>query len=332
MEDPLKHNIISQPIIIGAPTSSWDNERIEEIMNGKMNQRWNREMKPFYQERRNDKNIYRNEYFRNSAEEQDMGPRYEKRDQGGGKNYNGRQEERYNQNPGGYNGQNNRRFNDYGGRNNGERRNGEFNTIKRNFRDRNQGRRFDFERGPGSNNQRRDTYNERGRSNNREYMNGKYMRMNNGDKPRRNKGRYNEEMRMRNTNNETLQRCFNCGKPGHIQIECRLPRAGSGYKNDYQQTRTQQECFNCGKVGHISRECRLNRPRGPKCAACYEFGHIFQDCRTHEIVRAKNPKGNQVFVNEKFKCEGCRAFGHTIHDCIEYLAIKKNLNDQEGNF
>ena len=140
---------------------------------------------------------------------------------------------------------------------------------------------------------------------------------------------------MRNTNNDARQRCYNCGRPGHLQVDCRLQtnnrfqESGGNYRNDYQPMRTQQECYNCGKKGHISKECRLNKGREPRCAACQRNGHIFQDCRTHEIVRVKHPKGNQVFVNEKLRCEGCRNNGHTIHDCIEYMAITKNLSEPE---
>ena len=335
MEDPSKPNIISQPIIIGAPTTSWDNDKFVDMMNGKMSQRWNGETKPFYQNQRNDKNMYKNEYFRNNTQERDMGPRYEKRDQGGGRNYNGNQGKRYNQNPGGYNGQNNGRYNNFRDGNNGDGRNDEFTMVGRNFKDRNQGRRFESDRGPGDNFQRRNMYNEERRNNDREYVNGRYMRMNIGDNKKKNMRERRGNMRMRNTNNDTRQRCFNCGKPGHLQIDCRLQtnnrfrESGGNYRNDYQPMRTQQECYNCGKKGHISKDCRTNKNREPRCAACQRDGHIFQDCRTHEIVRVKHPKGNQVFVNEKLRCEGCRNNGHTIHDCIEYMAITKNLSEPE---
>ncbi|XP_020208153.1 ATP-dependent RNA helicase glh-1-like [Cajanus cajan] len=40
-------------------------------------------------------------------------------------------------------------------------------------------------------------------------------------------------------------KCFNCGKPGHRAIECRIPRAIT--------------CYNCQQKGHKANECPNNK-------------------------------------------------------------------------
>ena len=323
MDDPLKQNVISQPIIITTPTAPWENDRIEEIMGDKVNQRWNTSKKPFNQGQQGNKNVNGNDYFRNNQENRNMGPRYDRRNQGMMRNYNGNQGNGYDQNRGGYNGQSNRRFNNYQGRNEEQWKSRRFSTIGGNFK----GRRFNFEGKPENNYRGGETFNRGERDNNREYRNDRYVKMNNRGRIRgNNRKNREEEMRMRNTNIETQLTCYNCGRQGHMASSCNLPRRGN---NDYQRNRPQFTCYNCGKPGHMSRDC--TQQRVPICAACNGRGHAFQDCRTHEMVRKNYPKGTQVFINERLKCEGCRTFGHTIRDCIEYTPIKKNLIDQEAD-
>ncbi|KAJ2025283.1 hypothetical protein GGI06_000649, partial [Coemansia sp. S85] len=50
---------------------------------------------------------------------------------------------------------------------------------------------------------------------------------------------------------EAEKRCFNCGEPGHLTVDCTLPRDDS-----------LKECFNCGAKGHLSKKCP--EPRAPK--------------------------------------------------------------------
>jgi hypothetical protein len=47
----------------------------------------------------------------------------------------------------------------------------------------------------------------------------------------------------------TQRGCFNCGKEGHLQAECREPLKP-------------KECYNCGKEGHFARNC-LSAPADP---------------------------------------------------------------------
>ncbi len=56
-------------------------------------------------------------------------------------------------------------------------------------------------------------------------------------------------------------RCFNCGKPGHIAKNCRMPKRhpGQGGKGAGRGAGPNpaggRACHNCKKVGHFAREC-----------------------------------------------------------------------------
>jgi hypothetical protein len=46
-------------------------------------------------------------------------------------------------------------------------------------------------------------------------------------------------------------------------------------------------CYNCGKPGHISRDCK----EGPECYDCGSFGHIARDCpKGIESTRKRSPR------------------------------------------
>jgi Zinc knuckle len=47
------------------------------------------------------------------------------------------------------------------------------------------------------------------------------------------------------------------------------------------------KCYNCGKPGHISRDCK----EGPECYECGGFGHIARDCpKNKEQSRKRSPR------------------------------------------
>ena len=74
--------------------------------------------------------------------------------------------------------------------------------------------------------------------------------------------------------NDSVRKCLNCGKPGHLARDCRhIPGKGDGSgsreprdgrrRSDLPQKREiQLTCYNCGKVGHIASKCPFPAKRG----------------------------------------------------------------------
>jgi len=57
---------------------------------------------------------------------------------------------------------------------------------------------------------------------------------------------------------EVGRECFNCGKTGHLAIECEAV----------------QKYIRCGRVGHTSRNCEMT----PRCFNCGKGGHSTRNC------------------------------------------------------
>lgn len=49
------------------------------------------------------------------------------------------------------------------------------------------------------------------------------------------------------------------------------------FRNKFNTIGTNNRCFNCGKVGHISENC-LKKSDGPRCFKCKKYGHKSPDC------------------------------------------------------
>ena len=62
--------------------------------------------------------------------------------------------------------------------------------------------------------------------------------------------------------------CYNCGKPGHLAKDCRLPPKGGGKgsygggKKGVGKGKGPMLCYNCGKPGHLAKDCRLGKGKG----------------------------------------------------------------------
>ena len=64
-----------------------------------------------------------------------------------------------------------------------------------------------------------------------------------------------------------------------------------------QKERTKEKCFNCGKIGHISRSCREE----PECYECGYHGHIARESRTKTVERSRSPRGSRVMESPRTK-------------------------------
>ena len=87
---------------------------------------------------------------------------------------------------------------------------------------------------------------------------------------------------------ESRQKCFNCGRPGHRAADCPYPRK-------------QKPCFLCGEYGHERSSC----PNG-LCFSCMKPGHLARDCPE---------RGSAAARHRAAPCARCGRRGHVVEKC-----------------
>lgn len=106
-----------------------------------------------------------------------------------------------------------------------------------------------------------------------------------------------------------------------------------------QKERTKDKCFNCGKIGHISRSCREE----PECYECGYHGHIARECRTKTVERSRSPRDNRIMdspqrkspssersysLERSYMCEGMLD-GGMVEIKREDVQVKNEPEDRE---
>ncbi|BBM98428.1 cellular nucleic acid-binding protein [Marchantia polymorpha subsp. ruderalis] len=90
---------------------------------------------------------------------------------------------------------------------------------------------------------------------------------------------------------EQDQSCYNCGKVGHLAVDCA-------------EGRRLKPCYVCGTFGHDGRDC----PQKTDCYICGKVGHIAKNC-PNKGLRTPTSRGDE------FICLLCGRSGHEAPTC-----------------
>lgn len=124
--------------------------------------------------------------------------------------------------------------------------------------------------------------------------------------------------------------CYNCGKVGHIQLDCTKER------------KERRRCYNCNKFGHIAMDCDQRRKERSNIAI--KRGSDDEDekepTERHYAMSAKVQTTKYKHENEwngdwkrKATCYRCRATGHISSECRSWERVnrRKQIRNEGAN-